>query len=119
MTDIEIRETRPGDGVDCARMWREVGGLFAAMNPRTFQVPVAEGLAEWFEEINAAFRNDETMVHLVAEVGGVLVGNVSASIHEPLDTADRQLQTDLSRRRLHVDSLGVAEAHRRGASVPP
>jgi GNAT superfamily N-acetyltransferase len=114
MTDIEIRRTRPGDGAACAEMWREAGGFFAGINPHTFQVPAAEGLAEWFEEINATLRGHKTMVHLVAEVDGVLAGNVSASLVEPLDTAERQLQTDLSRRRLHVDSLGVTEAHRRG-----
>ncbi len=114
MTNIEIRETRPGDGEACARMWREVGGLFAERQPEVFRVPAAEGLEEWFEEISATFRDSETMVLLVAEVDGVLVGNVSATLHEPLDTAARQLQSDLGRRRLHVDSLGVTASHRRG-----
>lgn len=108
-----IRETRPDDGAGCARVWREVGSFFAGINPRTFQVPAADGLADWFEGINATLRDDETMVHLVAEVDGVIVSSTSATLHEPLDTAERQLQTDLSRRRLQVDSLGVAEAHRR------
>jgi ribosomal protein S18 acetylase RimI-like enzyme len=53
-------------------------------------------------------------VLLVAEADGVLAGTVAASLHEPLDTADRQVQTDLARRRLHVDSLGVTGTHRRG-----
>jgi ribosomal protein S18 acetylase RimI-like enzyme len=94
-------------------MWRELGSFMASINPGTFQVPALEGLAEWFEEINVVYREDEAMVHLVAELDGVLVGSVSASLHEPLDTAERQVQSDLSRRRLHVDGLGVLEAHRR------
>lgn len=114
VTDVVIRESCPGDGVDCAGLWREIGSLFAAMNPRTFQVPAEEGLAEWFEEIQAVYRDDSDKVLLVAEVDGVLAGTVSASLHEPLDTADRQVQTDLARRRLHVDSLAVTGRHRRG-----
>jgi len=112
MTDMEIRETRPGDGAACARMWREIGGYFATIDPDTFQVPAAEGPAEWIEEINAVIRADPAKVHLVAEIDGVIVGHSSATLHEPLDTAARQLQTDLSRRRLHVDSLCVTGGHR-------
>ena len=108
-----IRESQPGDGAACAALWREIGGLFAAANPRTFQVPAAEGLAEWFEQINAVYRDDEDKVLLVAEVDGVLVGTATASLHEPVGTADRQVQTDLARRRLHVDSLAVTGTHRR------
>lgn len=114
VTDILIRLSRPGDGAACARLWREIGSLFAAMNPRTFQVPAEEGLAEWFEEINAVYRDDDDKVLLVAETDGVLVGTVAASLHEPLDTAARQVQTDLARRRLHVDGLAVTGARRRG-----
>lgn len=114
VTDVVIRESRSGDGEDCARLWREIGSLFATMNPRTFQVPAAEGLAEWFEQINGVYRDDRDKVLLVAELGGVVAGTVAASLHEPLDTAGRQVQTDLARRRLHVDGLAVTEAHRRG-----
>ena len=108
-----IRESRPGDGIACASLWREIGSLFATMNPRTFQVPADEGLAEWFEEIHAVYRNDADKVLLIAEADSVVVGAVTASLHEPLDTADRQVQTDLGRRRLHVDSLAVTRTHRR------
>ena len=84
------------------------------MDPRTFQVPSEESLADWFEEINGVYRDDADKVLLIAEVDGVLVGTVAASLHEPVDTADRQVQTDLARRRLHVDSLAVTGLHRRG-----
>ena len=113
VTSLLIRASHPGDGAQCASLWREIGSLFAAINPRTFQEPAAEGLAEWFEEINAVYRDDTDKVLLVAEVDGVLVGTLAASLHEPLDTADRQVQTDLARRRLHVDSLAVTGKHRR------
>lgn len=114
VTGILIRVSRPGDGAACANLWREIGGLFAAMNPRTFQVPAAEGSAAWFEQINAVYRNDEDKVLLVAEADGALVGTLTASLEEPLETADRQVQRDLGRRRLHVDSLAVTATYRRG-----
>lgn len=109
-----IRASRPGDGVACASLWREIGSLFAAMNPHTFQVPAEEGLAEWFEEIHAAYRGDDDKVLLVADVDGALVGTLTASLLEPLGTAARQVQTDLGRRRLHVGNLAVRGTHRRG-----
>lgn len=94
-------------------MWREIGASMAAINPHTFHVPSDDGLVAWFEEINAVYRHDRDKVLLVAEADGVLVGSVTASLHEPLDTADRQVQSDLSRRRLHIDSLSVITSHRR------
>ena len=90
-----------------------MGILFASLNPHTFRVPATEGLAEWCEEINAAYRDDQERVKLVAEVDGIVVGDVVASFHEPVDTAERQIQKDFSRRRVHVDSLGVVSTHRR------
>lgn len=113
MTDVLIRTSRPGDGEACAALWRELGTLFTALNPHTFQVPAAEGLPEWFEEINALFRDEENRMLLVAEVDGVLVGSVAATLHEPIDPSGRELQTDLNRCRLHVDSLAVTSEHRR------
>lgn len=113
MTEIEIRETRPGDGAGCAVVWRDVGSFLAGIKPDSFQTPRVEGLADWFEEIDAKIRADEARLHLVAVVDGVIVGIMSAALREPVDSADRQVQTDLSRRRLHVDSLGVAADHRR------
>ena len=113
MTEVLIRKTRLGDGEGCARLWREMGALFAEMNPQTFQVPAAEGLAEGFEKNNAAYRDAQDKVKLVAEVDGVLVGTVAASLHEPVGTSEKELQIDLGRRRLHVDSLIVAGTHQR------
>jgi ribosomal protein S18 acetylase RimI-like enzyme len=113
VTDTSIRESRPGDGAGCAEIWLETGEFMAALNPRSFQVPAADGLAAWFEQINAVYRHDQDKLLLVADADGILVGAVTASLHQPLDTAARQVQSDLSRRRLHIDSLSVVASHRR------
>jgi ribosomal protein S18 acetylase RimI-like enzyme len=42
-----------------------------------------------------------------------VVGVLSAELHEPIDPAGRELQTDFNRWRLHVNSLGVLATHRR------
>lgn len=114
MTEISIRASRVGDGAACAALWQEMGSLFTEMNPHTFQVPSSEGLAEWFEEINANCRGDEARLLLIAEVDGVVAGALSAALHEPIPgAAQRELQTDLARPRLHVNSLSVSGAYRR------
>jgi ribosomal protein S18 acetylase RimI-like enzyme len=113
MSEITIRKSRAGDGAGCARLWRELGAFFASLDPRGFQVPAAEGLAEWLEGVIATIAADEAQLHLIAEADGVPVGSLSAKIHEPAPTAERQVQADLSRRQLHIDSLGVAASHRR------
>ena len=114
MAEVEIRAAQVGDGAGCARVWLDLGTYFAGRDRSAFQVPAADGLVEWFEGIITAHCRDSHLVQLVAVVDGDIVGTVSASLYEPVDSAERQLQVDLSWRRLHVDSLGVVSAHRRG-----
>ncbi|WP_194898621.1 GNAT family N-acetyltransferase [Catenulispora pinisilvae] len=113
MSEISIRESRAGDGVAGAEVWREMGSLFTATNPDTFHVPASEGLAEWIEEIHTHKRAADDNLLLVAEVDGVVAGTLGATLHEPIEGAYRELQTDFGRRRLHIDSLGVLGAYRR------
>ncbi|ACU75398.1 GCN5-related N-acetyltransferase [Catenulispora acidiphila DSM 44928] len=114
MTDVVIREVRPGDGAACAALWRDAGEFFAGINPHTFRVPSNEGLAEWFEQGHATYGGRRDMLTLLAEVDGIVVGSISATLLEPIETAERQVQSDFSRQRLHIDSLDVLTAHRRG-----
>jgi GNAT superfamily N-acetyltransferase len=110
--EVTIRPARPGDGIDLARGWLDGCRYYAALDPERFQVPDDDGLAEWFEEMLARpASNDE--VWLVAEVDGVVVGNVSAELHGPIDTAARQLLRFLSETRLFVSALGVEETYQR------
>lgn len=114
MTDVVIRKARPGDGAACAALWRDAGEYFAGLNPHTFRVPSQEGLAEWFEQGHATYGGRQDLLVLLAEVDGIVAGSISATLLEPIETAERQVQSDFSRRRLHIDSLTVLTAHRRG-----
>lgn len=110
--DVIVRSAGPGDGADLARGWLDGCRYFAALDPERFQVPDDDGLAEWFEELLAR-PDSEDQVWLVAEVDGVVVGNVSAELHRPMDTAARQLLRFLGETRLFVSALSVEEAYQR------
>jgi GNAT superfamily N-acetyltransferase len=108
-----IRDIRPGDGEGCARAWADAGRYYSALVPEVIQVPEEDGLADWFE---AAIRTGRTADELwrVAEIPphGV-VGIIEAAILRPAPDAHRQIQRDLSRTRLVVNLLVVAEDYRR------
>lgn len=110
--EVTIRPARPGDGADLARGWLDGCRYYAAQDPERFQVPDDEGLPESFEELLARPRSADE-VWLVAEVDGVVVGNVSAELRPPIETAARQLLRFLGETRVFVSALGVEEAYQR------
>ncbi|MEV4510964.1 GNAT family N-acetyltransferase [Dactylosporangium sp. NPDC049525] len=110
---VVIRRVRAGDGPGRARLWQETGEFFAALDPHTAQEPSAHGLVDWHEEHFERFAADPSVLMLVAELDGEIVGTAVARVHEPLPTAGWQLQRDLGHRRVHVDALAVAGAARR------
>lgn len=110
--DVIIRPARPGDGIDLARGWLDGCRYYAALDPQRFQVPDDDGLAEAFEESLARPASEDT-AWLVAEVDGAVVGNVSAELHRPIETAAQQLLRYLGETRLFVSALGVEAAHQR------
>jgi GNAT superfamily N-acetyltransferase len=112
MENLVIRPARPGDARDLAGNWVDVARHFVALDADAFQVPAADGLVGWFEELLRRPRSEDA-VWLVAEVDGRVVGDVSARLEQPIEDADRQVLRDLGRVRMHVDALGVEEAYRR------
>jgi GNAT superfamily N-acetyltransferase len=111
MTDVLVRRARQGDGRGCAELWIDVGRYYNALDPRAFQVPSSEGLAESFEQNIANASSDE--LHLVAEVEGTVVGLLVAGLQRPGLRPEHELVRDLSRLRLFVQILAVAGSHRR------
>ncbi|GAA1534057.1 hypothetical protein GCM10009827_060180 [Dactylosporangium maewongense] len=109
-----VRQVQAGDGPGRARLWQESGAFFAGLDPATAQEPQTDGLVEWHEELHARYADDPTVLMLVAEQDGDIVGAAVARVEEPLPTAHWQLQRDLAHRRVHVDALTVAGGARRG-----
>jgi ribosomal protein S18 acetylase RimI-like enzyme len=110
--DVVLRPARPGDGADLARGWLDGCNYYAALDAERFQIPDEHGLAEWFEGLLARPASEDT-VWLVAEVDGLVVGNVAAELHRPVETAERQLLRSLGETRLFVSALGVERAYQR------
>jgi GNAT superfamily N-acetyltransferase len=109
MGNLIIRPPQPGDGEGLARVWLDMATYYAWLDPEVFQVPRANGLAEWFEERLLNPTPDERFTR-VAEQDGRVVGTVSAFIEDPFASAPQQMMRDLSRRRLTVNALGVHTA---------
>jgi GNAT superfamily N-acetyltransferase len=112
MEAIVVRPARASDAADLARNWIEVAGHFVELDPEASQVPSTDGLVEFFEELLGRSRSEDS-VWLVAEVGGQVVGDISARLERPAEDAERQVVRYLGEARVYVDALGVAEAYRR------
>lgn len=108
---FKVRQARAGDGAGCARVWLDSARFFTDLDPEFFQLPDADGLADWFESYLS--NVDESMEVLVAEADDEIIGAVLASLQDPVPDAHRQVQRDLAHRRAYVNAIGVAEAHRR------
>jgi hypothetical protein len=71
MDEVQIRAARPGDGEGLARIWLENARYYVVLAPDDFQLPQAEGLAEFLEPRES---ESDARVFLVAEVDGELAG---------------------------------------------
>lgn len=113
MSEVVIRDIRPGDGEECARMWLDAGRYYAALVPEVIQEPDTDGLVEWFEDAIGEVRPDDALWRVAEDPSHGLVGVIEASVVRPAPDARRQLQRDLSRIRLLVNLLVVTEGYRR------
>lgn len=112
MESLVVRPAQPSDAADLARNWIDAAKHYAELDTDAFQVPAADGLVAWFEELLQRPRSEDA-VWLVAEVDGRVMGDVAARLERPTEDAARQLLRDLGRVRLYVDALGVEQAYRR------
>jgi ribosomal protein S18 acetylase RimI-like enzyme len=110
---VVVRPATVDDAAGLAQLWIGSGRFFASLNPDTSQEPDPDGLVGWFAELYERLVADPSMLALIAEVDGAVAGSLSARLFEPLPSAARQVQSDFRRRRMHVDSLAVAEPYRR------
>jgi len=112
MDAVRLRPARSGDGEGMARCWLDAGEYYADLDAASFQVPAADGLAEWFEQLLREPCPDDE-ISLVADSGGGAVGFVTARLLRPDGDATRQLVRDMGRVRVMVDALVVGARDRR------
>jgi GNAT superfamily N-acetyltransferase len=113
---VTIRHARPGDGEAIARTWLSAGRYYAGLDPQNFQVPRAEGLAEFRDD--GIRQGAAGSLYLVAELDGRVIGSLAARLEFPEPDADSQLTRDQGRTRLAVDALLVVqEDWRHGAGA--
>jgi GNAT superfamily N-acetyltransferase len=113
MSELQIRDIRPGDGTACARVWLDAGRYYAALVPDLLQVPDSDGLVEWLEEGIGEERSDDALWQVAEDPVHGVRGMVEAMVVRPAPDARWQLQRDQSRTRLVVNLLAVAEGYRR------
>jgi hypothetical protein len=54
MESLVVRPAQAGDAADLARNWLEAARHYAELDADAFQVPAADGLVEWFEQLLGA-----------------------------------------------------------------
>jgi hypothetical protein len=101
MAGVVIREARRTDAPALVRAWRDAGRFAVETDATAFQVPVEEGLAEFFVSSIEAMGDDETV--LVAERDGEVLGFVSGVCWTEGE-ARWQIQRELAARRLLIDA---------------
>ena len=107
---IVIRDPRPGDGDGFARAWLDAGAYYARLDPDAFQMPEAEGLAQWMEEGTLKAQSDDARI-FVADLKGNTIGFLVAAIQRPIPHADREFVREVGQVRLLVDALVVQRAY--------
>ena len=101
---VVVRPARPGDAADLARNWVDVARHYAGLDADAFQVPAADGLVGWFEELLRRPRSEDAVWRRRGRRPGGR--DVGARLERPAEDAARQLLRDLGRVRLCVDALG-------------
>jgi aminoglycoside 3-N-acetyltransferase I len=110
---LHVRSARAGDGEAIARGWDELGAMLEALDPTTFRRPEATGLGAWMEADLASDLADDSMVVLVSEVDGRVVGFITAQLEPAVEHAERQVAREFDRPRGTIHVMAVEAAHRR------
>lgn len=110
MAATTIREAVPADGAALARAWTDGGRYYLQLNAELFQAPAGEPLVEYFTARLGDLDSDSIV--FVAEIEGTAVGWISAVLLPADDSAEFQLQREMSTSRVHVNAVMVEEAQR-------
>ncbi len=69
-----------------------------------------DGLAQWSEQWTVPPTSENSFLR-VAEYENQVIGFISATIHLPIEDADRQFVRDVNLTRLFIDALVVQQAY--------
>src|SRR5215212_3543269 len=109
--EIVVRQMRAGDGPALAEIHSQMARYYAELAPADFEMPVLDGLAEELDaELGGAPTPD---IRLVAEIGSEIAGSLFARLVSPAPGAERDIARDLRERRLRIEYVATAAAHRR------
>lgn len=107
-----LRDRRDEDADDIARLSIESSAYYSKIAPDLFSPVQENGLAEWIAS-DSGWLSQPTSFALVAEIDGKVAGYLEASIQEPTDAARFSGSRDLRERRLYINYVVTAEAHKR------
>jgi GNAT superfamily N-acetyltransferase len=107
-----LRDRREEDAKGIARLSIESSVYYSQLAPDLFTPAQEDGLAEWIAR-DIGWLSRPTSFALVAEIDGEVAGYLEASIQEPEDAARFSGSRDLRERRLYINYVVTAEAHKR------
>lgn len=100
------------DAEAIARLVIESNAYYSALAPQLFTPLDQDGFAEWIASGSEWLGRPDTFA-CVAEIDGEFAGYLEASIQEPDENARFSGLRDLRERRLYINSVVTAEAHKR------
>ncbi len=106
---VAVRRVQNVDGKSLVEAWDDARTYYASLDAEYFQAP-DPGHPIDADEFVASLRraeDDPARFARVTEVGGRVVGFITAHLDEPLDNAEKQLMRDLGSLRGYVDALVV------------
>jgi GNAT superfamily N-acetyltransferase len=112
MAQMVLRDRRPADANGIARLSIESSVYYSGLAPDLFLRADEEGFAEWLNS-DIEWLGKPTSFALVAEIDGEVAGYLEASVRLPDDSARFNGNRDLRERRLFINAVITAEAHKR------
>jgi ribosomal protein S18 acetylase RimI-like enzyme len=110
--EIIVRPPTADDAESIAAIYVENGRFHESLEPRYFKEPSQRALVGLLKGDGEWRRRPDTLA-LVAEVGGQVAGYLEAEVSPPSDHEGCQSLRDLSSTRMHINSLGTADAFKR------
>lgn len=110
---VVIRRPVVTDAGGVGRAWEDARQFYSDLDSRAFLPPdpddheLGQAIAE---KLTASAQTPSRWIR-VAELDGEAVGFITATLHEPVDDARRDIIRDPTRRHVKIDTLVVQRSH--------